>query len=191
MPPTPFWAKPKFVFLGDLSSISLVHFAIRMALWPTLATDDSEQALLSQHFAWSYRYKAPPLFNWMLTALSACHARRRRLDQPASLRAARRPLRLRLSVRAPAPADPRLSALSVYSFAAINTFAEASHRELTHSTTLTAVAAVAWYVFLRLCAAPRLGWYLALGATFGFGMLAKWNFVILAACAAARLPPAP
>ena len=60
---------------------------------------------------------------------------------------------------------------------------------------MAALIAVAWYVFLRLAAAPRLGWYLALGAVFGFGMLAKWNFVLFAlalplACLLGEVSPA-
>jgi 4-amino-4-deoxy-L-arabinose transferase-like glycosyltransferase len=175
----PLWAKPRFVFLAIVVYL-VAHLAIRMAMGPALSTDDAEQALLSQQFAWAYRYKAPPLFNWMLTALdtvvpvSAFSIGLLRYALLGVLYvfmylAARRLL-----------TDPRLSALSVFSFAALNPFAEASHRNLTHSTTLTAVAAVSWYVFLRLAEAPHLGWYLALGGAFGLGMLAKWNFVLLA-----------
>ncbi len=180
MPPTPFWAKPKFV-LSVIILYLAVHFAIRLVLWPTLTTDDAEQALFAQHFAWSYRYRAPPLFTWMLVALG--HVMPVGIVAISLLRyallgvtyvfawlGARRLI-----------ADPRLAALSVFSFAAIHTFSESSHRELTHTTTLAATIAVAWYVFLRLSASPRLRWYLALGATFGLGLLAKWNFVVLAA----------
>jgi hypothetical protein len=174
----PFWAKPKFVFLIVLLYLA-IHFTIRMLMPPGLSVDDAEQALLTQGYAWAYRYKAPPFFNWLLTTLS--HVLPVDRFSISLLRysllgvlyafiylAARRLL-----------TDPRLAALSVYSFAAINPFAEASHRNLTHSTTLTATTAVTWYVFLRLAASPRLGWYLALGAAFGFGMLSKWNFFIL------------
>ena len=68
MPPTPFWAKSKFVLSVILFYLA-VHFAIRMAMGPALATDDAEQALFAQHFAWSYRYRAPPLFTWLLVTL--------------------------------------------------------------------------------------------------------------------------
>jgi hypothetical protein len=77
-------------------------------------------------------------------------------------------------------ADPRLAALSLYSFGAIYVFAYYSHHDLTHTTAMTAMLAVAWYVFVRLAETPRLGWYLALGAVFGLGLLGKWNFVMFA-----------
>jgi 4-amino-4-deoxy-L-arabinose transferase-like glycosyltransferase len=179
MPTSPWWAKPKFVLAMILLYLA-VHFAVRMALWPTLATDDSEQALFSQHFAWTYRYRAPPLFTWMLVGLN--HLIPVGVVSLSIMRYALFGTMLAfvyLTARRLIQ-DPRLAALSVYCFAAIHTFAESSHRELTHATTLAACLAVTWYVFVRLCASPGLGWYLGLGAIFAAGILSKWNFVILA-----------
>jgi 4-amino-4-deoxy-L-arabinose transferase-like glycosyltransferase len=179
MQPPPVWARPSFVW-STIIFYLLAHFAIRMMMGPALSVDDSEQAYFSQSYAWAYRYKAPPLFTWLLVtlgqvipvgvvAIGLVRYALLGLTYGFVYLTARRLI-----------ADPRLSALSVYSFAAINPLAEASHRNLTHSTALTAVAAIAWYIFVRLAATRHLGWYLALGAAFGLGMLAKWNFVILA-----------
>jgi hypothetical protein len=77
--------------------------------------------------------------------------------------------------------DPRLSALCCYSFAAIYMLAFYSHHDLTHTTMMTAMLAVAWYVFVRLAAMPHIDWYLTLGGVFGLGLLGKWNFVMFAA----------
>jgi 4-amino-4-deoxy-L-arabinose transferase-like glycosyltransferase len=156
------------------------HFAVRVAMPRALSVDDAEQALFSQFYAWAYRYKAPPLFVWMLATLGQVvpvNAVSIGLLRYVLLGATF--IFVYLAARR-IIADPRLSALSAYSFAAINTFAEASHRNLTHTTALAATIALSWYVFLRLAATPRVGWYLLLGAVFGLGMLAKWNFVILA-----------
>jgi 4-amino-4-deoxy-L-arabinose transferase-like glycosyltransferase len=175
----PFWATPRFVLSAILVYL-VAHLAIRMAMGAALSIDGAEQALFSQHFAWTYRYKAPPLFTWALAALgwimpvNALSIALLRYGLLGTLYICIYLVARRLI------ADPRLSALSVYSFAAIGTFAEASHRNLTHSTAHAALLAVGWYVFLRLAAAPQLGWYLALGAVFGLGIVAKWNFVIFA-----------
>ncbi len=179
MPP-PFWAKPKVVALVILAYLAS-HFALRMAMWPTLGIDDAEQALFAQEFSWSYRFRAPPLFTWLLLALGrviGVEIVAIGLIRYALLAAtfgvvyltARRLI-----------ADPRLAALSVYSFAAIYIFAYYSHHDLTHTTALSAMLAAAWYVFVRLAAAPAPGWYLGLGAAFGLGLLAKWNFAMFAA----------
>ncbi len=180
MPPIPFWARPRFVFLAILLYL-VAHFAIRLTLGPALSVDNSEQALFAQHYAWAYSFRSPALLTWMLVTLG--HV------MPVGVVAISL---LRYGLLATTYAcvyltarrligDPRLSALSLYSFAAIHIFAESSHRNLSHSISLAAMLAVSWYVFARLAAAPRLGWYLALGVAFALGMLAKWNFVIFAA----------
>jgi 4-amino-4-deoxy-L-arabinose transferase-like glycosyltransferase len=175
----PFWARPRFVLSAILLYL-IAHLAIRMAMGWALSVDDAEQALFSQHFAWTYRYRAPPLFTWMLTSLewitpaSALSIGLIRYGLLGVLYVCVYLVARRLI------ADPRLSALSVYSFAALGTFAEASHRNLTHSTAHAALLAAGWYLFVRLAATPRLGWYLTLGAVFGLGIVAKWNYVIFA-----------
>ncbi len=178
MPP-PFWARPRFVFSAILAYLA-AHFAVRLAMGPGLSVDDAEQALFAQHYAWAYRYRAPPLFTWWLTTLSQVMP-----VGALALALLRYTLLgvlygfLYLTARR-LVTDARLSALSVYSFAIIGTFAEGVHQNLTHSTTLAALVAVTWYVFVRLAANPALSWYLALGVMFGLGILAKWNFVIFA-----------
>lgn len=176
---TPFWARPKFVLAAILLYL-LVHFAVRLAMAHTLGIDDAEQALFAQDFAWSYRAQAPPLFTWILIALgkvlgvsilaiSIIRYALLAVTFGFAYATARRLIR-----------DPRLSALAVYSFAAIYIFAFYSHHDLTHTAMMTAMLAVSWYVFVRLVETPTLGWYLALGAAFGLGLLGKWNFVMFA-----------
>jgi 4-amino-4-deoxy-L-arabinose transferase-like glycosyltransferase len=180
MPPTPVWARPLFVFCA-IAIYLAVHFAVRMAMWHTLGVDDAEQALFAQEFAWSYRNSAPPLFTWLLLGLGQAMG-----VNIVSISVIRYALLAIIYVFTYLTArrliaDPRLAALSLYSFAAIYVFAYYSHHDLTHTTTLAAMLALAWYVFVRLAQSPRLAWYLALGAVSGLGMLGKWNFVMLAA----------
>ncbi len=177
---TPFWARPRFVTAAIIVYLA-VHFAVRLTMWHTLGIDDAEQALFAQDFSWSYRTPAPPLFTWMLIALgkilgvnilsiSLIRYTLLGIIFGFTYGTARRLI-----------GDPRLSALAVYSFTAIYMFAFYSHHDLTHTTMMTAALAVSWYVFVRLAASPRLGWYCALGAAFGLGLLGKWNFVMFAA----------
>lgn len=176
-PPAPFWARPGAVLLIILLYLA-VHFTVRFVGWPTLASDDSEQALFSQHFAWSYRYRAAPLYTWLATALGKImpiDVLSLTLLRYATLASfyvviylvARRLIR-----------DPRLAALAAFSFAGIHAFGESSHINLTHSTLMAALMAAGWYVFLRLSETPRLSWYLAVGVVCGLGVLAKWNFAV-------------
>jgi 4-amino-4-deoxy-L-arabinose transferase-like glycosyltransferase len=174
------WARPRFV-LFSIVAYCLVHFIVRLAMWHTLGIDDAEQALFAQDFSWSYRVQAPPLFTWILivlgkvlginiVAISIIRYVLLGIIFVFAYSTARRLIR-----------DSRLSALAVYSFAAIYMFAFYSHHDLTHTTIMTAMLAVSWYVFVRLVEKPSLGWYLVLGASFGLGLLGKWNFVMFAA----------
>ena len=180
MPRTPIWARPPFV-LSAIVVYLAIHFAVRMGMWHALGIDDAEQALFSQELSWSYRYRAPPLFTWLLVGLGRLIG-----VDIVSISIIRYALLAVILVFAYLTArrlikDPRLAALSLYSFAAIYVFAYYSHHDLTHTTAMAAALAVAWYVFIRLAETPRLGWYVALGAVFGLGLLGKWNFVMFAA----------
>jgi len=174
------WATPRSVAL-ILAGYIAVHFALRLVLPPTLGIDDAEQALFAQQWLPSYRYRAPPLFTWMLmpvfavvgvNALALAIVRYVLLAAAAAFTymTARRLIR-----------DPRLAALATFSPAAIYVVAYYSHHDLTHTTALTTLIAVTWYVFVRLAERPTLAWYVALGIAFGLGVLAKWNFAVLAA----------
>jgi hypothetical protein len=173
-------ARPRSVAL-ILCGYIAVHFALRLVLPATLGIDDAEQALFAQQWLPSYRYRAPPLFTWMLmpvfavvgvNALALAIVRYVLLAAAAAFTymTARRLIR-----------DPRLAALATFSPAAIYVVAYYSHHDLTHTTALTTLIAITWYVFVRLAERPTLAWYIALGIAFGLGVLAKWNFAVLAA----------
>ena len=178
--PPPWWARPHSVAL-ILAAYIAAHFGLRLLLPPTLGIDDAEQALFAQQWLPSYRYRAPPLFTWMLmpaaslvgmNALAVSLVRYALLAVAAgfTFMTARRLVR-----------DPRLAALAAFSPAAIYTVAYYGHHDLTHTAAVTSLIAVSWYVFVRLVESPTMGWYLALGVAFGLGLLAKWNFAIFAA----------
>jgi hypothetical protein len=180
---TPFWATPAGVALIVGLYLAL-HAAIRGLLGPVLGLDDAEQMLFAQDWAWSYRFEQPPLFTWLLTALTD-------LIGPGALAATI--LRYALlailyaAVYAVARAvltDARMAALTVYSYATIYVFAYYSHHDLTHTTMMATMLAVAWWAFTRLATAPTLGAYALLGLVFGLGILGKWNFVMFAAALA-------
>jgi hypothetical protein len=173
------WATPRSVAL-ILGGYIAVHFVLRLVLPPTLGIDDAEQALFAQQWLPSYRYRAPPLFTWMLmpvfavvgvNALALAIVRYVLLAVAAAFTymTARRLIR-----------DPRLAALAAFSPAAIYVVAYYGHHDLTHTAALTTLIAVTWYVFVRLVERPTLGWYVALGVAFSLGVLAKWNFAVLA-----------
>jgi 4-amino-4-deoxy-L-arabinose transferase-like glycosyltransferase len=175
----PVWATPRHVALL-IAAYLLVHLGVRLSMGPALGFDDAEQALFAQHWLPSYRLRAPPLFTWALVAISpltgigvlAVSLLRYAL---LAMLFAFTYLTARRLIR-----DPGLAALATFSFTAIYVFGYYSHHDLTHTTALSAFLAASWYAFVRLCEAPRLSWYLALGLAFGLGILGKWNFAIFA-----------
>lgn len=176
----PFWARPGGVAL-IVGLYLAAHAAVRGLLGPVLGLDDAEQMLFAQAWAWSYRFEQPPLFTWLLTALTqvappgALAATILRYALLAVLYAAVfRVARATLS-------DPRLAALTVYAYATIYVFGYYSHHDLTHTTMMATLLAVAWWVFARLARSPHAGNYVLLGLVFGLGVLGKWNFLMFAA----------
>ena len=179
MPLQPAWAQPRNVALL-IAGYLLVHMGVRLWMGPTLGLDDAEQALFAQQWLLNYRFRAPPLFTWVLVAagdvigtgvLAISLIRYALLAMLFGFiyLTARRLIR-----------DERLAALATYSFTAIYVFGYYSHHDLTHTTALSAFLAASWYVFVRLCETPSTRWYLALGLCFGLGMLGKWNFIMFA-----------
>lgn len=164
------------LILGYLAA----HFALRLLTSPTLGLDDAEQALLAQHFAWGYQIRQPPLYTWLLLpafdllgpsrlALSLVRYLLLGLTYGLLYGVARRWL-----------ADRRLAALAVFSYAAIYLFGYYAHHDLTHTTALAAAIAASFYAFVLLVERQSVARYLLLGLCFGLGLLAKWNFVMLA-----------
>ncbi len=157
-----------------------VHLAVRLLASPTLGIDDAEQALLAQRFAWGYEVRQPPLYTWLLLpvigvlgptllALSLVRYLLLGLTFLGIYGVARRWI-----------ADSRPAALAVLSYGSIYMFGYYAHHDLTHTTALAAAIALSFYAFARLVERPSAPRYLMLGVCFGLGILAKWNFVMLA-----------
>jgi 4-amino-4-deoxy-L-arabinose transferase-like glycosyltransferase len=174
------WLAPRATVALLILGYLAVQLAVRLLTSPTLGTDDAEQALLAQRFAWGYQLRQPPLYTWLLLpAMSAVGPNLVALSLVRYLLlgvtffcmygVARRWI-----------TDPRLSALAVLSYAAIYMFGYYAHHDLTNTTSLAAAIAASFYAFARLVERPTAARYLVLGVCFGLGLLAKWNFVMLA-----------
>ena len=174
------WLAHASLILGLMGAYLVLHFVLRLMLSPTLGVDDAEQILFAQEWDFGYRFRQPPLFTWLLLPV---------IDWvgPGVLAVSI----VRYALLAVTYGffylaalhwidDRRLAALSAFSFSLIYVFAYYAHHDLTHTTALGALIAASLYVFARLSETPKTHHYLLLGLCFGFGMLAKWNFVMLA-----------
>lgn len=174
------WLADPFAVLGLIGLYLFGHFALRLMLSPTLGIDDAEQVLFAQHWAFGYRFRQPPLFTWLLLpvidlvgpgVLAVSLVRYALLAVTFVF--------LYLTARL-CLADQRMAGLATLSFTLIYVFAYYAHHDLTHTTALSAMIALALYVTARLARNPSWTAYGLVGLVFGFGMLAKWNFAMLA-----------
>jgi hypothetical protein len=158
-----------------------LHLLVRLALGGALGFDDAEQALFAQTLAPGYRTAQPPLYTWLLVASIELFG--------ANLFAVILPRYLLLGltflfiylVGRRWIGDQRHAALALFSFALIYVFAYYAHHDLTHTTALGAAIAAAFYAFALIVEQPSSTLrYALLGLIFGFGLLSKWNFVMLA-----------
>jgi 4-amino-4-deoxy-L-arabinose transferase-like glycosyltransferase len=175
------WLGSPRIVVGLIAAYLGVHLVVRLLTEPSLGMDDAEQALFAQTWSVGYRFRQPPLFTWLalplfawlgpgVLALSILRYLLLGLTYVCMYGTARRWIE-----------DPRLAALSVFSFALMYVFAYYAHHDLTHTTALGAAIALTFYAFARLVERPSTAHYALLGVAFGLGLLAKWNFVMLAA----------
>lgn len=174
------WLGHAPIVLGLIAAYLGLHFAVRLHLSPTLGIDDAEQILFAQQWAFGYRFRQPPLFTWLL--LPVIEVAGPGVLAVSIVRYALLALTYGLLYLTALYwiDDRRWAALSVFSFSSIYVFAYYAHHDLTHTTALGAMVAASLFAFTRLAAQPTLPHYLLLGFCFGLGMLAKWNFVMLA-----------
>src|SRR3954447_13371695 len=53
-------------FWAGLAGYLVLHFLLRLWASPNIGTDEVEQALFAQSWAWGYNPRQPPLFTWLL-----------------------------------------------------------------------------------------------------------------------------
>lgn len=172
-------ARPPLI-IGLILAYLVTHFILRLNFSPTLGIDDAEQALFAQHWAQGYRFRQPPLFTWLLLPITDMVG-----PGVLAISIVRYSLLALTYICLYLTAlswidDRRLAGLSVLSFSLIYVFAYYAHHDLTHTTALGAMIAASLLAFTRLSQQPTTPRYLLLGLCFGLGMLAKWNFVMLA-----------
>ncbi|MGI9418246.1 MAG: glycosyltransferase family 39 protein [Geminicoccaceae bacterium] len=174
------WLAETHVILWLIGLYLVGHCALRLALGPTLGLDDAEQILFAQRWDFGYRFRQPPLFTWLLLPIiDIVGPGVLAVSLVRYLLLAITFVCLYLTARLCLD-DQRFSGLAVLSYALIYVFAYYAHHDLTHTTALGAAIALAFHVTARLAKNPSLPAYGLLGLVFGFGLLAKWNFALLA-----------
>ena len=154
---------------------------LRLALSPALDMDEAEQIVWTQHLAWGYGVQ-PPLYTWLqwgvnrllggqsVLALSLLKHSLLALTYVLLWHAAR--------LQGLGARGAWQAAGGVLLFALVCWMAV---RDLTHSVLLLTCSAGLYLALVRLLARPSPVRFAALGAALAAGMLAKYNFALIAA----------
>ncbi|MHC4092984.1 MAG: glycosyltransferase family 39 protein, partial [Planctomycetota bacterium] len=174
------WLLTPWSFRLAILGYMALLFAMRGFLFPGAPNDDSEQLLYSQSFDLGYDIRNPPLYTWLvivaqqllgvsIAAVSAVKFSLLALIYLLFHETARLVLR-----------DERWAIVAALSPLAIYYIAWDSMRNYSHSVLVVFACLLTLFVLLRLERSGRLGWYLALGATFAVGMVSKYNYLLFA-----------
>jgi 4-amino-4-deoxy-L-arabinose transferase-like glycosyltransferase len=158
------------------------HAASRFTLPSSLGYDDAEQVLFAQAWSLGYRFQQPPLVTWLMLALREGLGMAPGLASVTLLRAlllGALHLGLYLAARRWL-GDPLRAALASAALATTYTLGYLAHADLLVTTALAATVALGLWLWHRLLERPSLARTLAFGLICGLGLLAKWNFVMLA-----------
>ncbi|HLF59326.1 MAG TPA: glycosyltransferase family 39 protein [Alphaproteobacteria bacterium] len=163
-------------FLALLACYIALHFALRLALSPTVGVDDVAEGLFAQSLQWTYYPRQPPLYTWLLwgsfrlfgvtvAALAFLKYALVALGYLFFYLSARRMF-----------ADRRIALLAALSPSLIYAVGYGVHLGFTNTVLLTAACAATFYVLLRVIQDGRTGDYVALGVAIGIGLLSKWGY---------------
>jgi hypothetical protein len=167
-------------FLAVVAGYVLFHFALRLALSPTIGVDDVMEAIFAQNLQWTYQPRQPPLYTWLLFAsfkvfgvgVAAAAFVRYGLLAAGYLffyLAARRMF-----------ADRKLALAAALSPSLIYAIGYGVHLGFTNTVLLTAACAATFYALLRVFQDGQTGDYAALGLALGLGLLSKWGYPVFA-----------
>jgi 4-amino-4-deoxy-L-arabinose transferase-like glycosyltransferase len=174
------WLRSPTALFISLAILSALHVVVRVSISPVADLDEAEQLVFTQAWHWGYGSQAP-LYTWLQILTF-------KLTGPSIFGLALLKNLLLFATcilvywtgREMTQTHTGAS-LATVSLLFIPQFAYESHRDLTHSVAVTAIAAATLLVFFRLRRNYHPGWYFALGGLFGLGLLAKYNYALVIA----------
>ena len=172
-----FLTRPNGVFLA-LWIYVLAFAVLRLAGSPLIGTDDVQQALAAQSWAWGYEPRNPPLYTWLLMSAYSMFG----VTQVAHVfikyalilaefifayLCGRRLFR-----------TAGYAELSALSLMLVHLVGISSHVVFTHTVALGAALFMTWWALLRVLQERRSIDYALLGLACALGLLSKYNFIL-------------
>lgn len=155
------------------------HAVIRVLISPSLGKDEAEQVLLAQALAWGYGPQ-PPLYTWFVAGAFAIFG-----EGILALSLLKNVLLAATYLLTFATArlvsrDRLVAAAAAASLLLLPQIAWESQRDLTHSILVAFATALFTFSLVHVLDRGRRWPYLLLGVAFAAGVLAKFNFPIIA-----------
>jgi 4-amino-4-deoxy-L-arabinose transferase-like glycosyltransferase len=157
-----------------------VCWTLRVTLFAGTGGDDAEQLVFSQTFAWGYGIGNPPLFTWVTAAAATVFGPGVGLVEAVKFAALALTYVLLYRAGRILLADHRLAALAAMAPLALYPVGWDAVLGFTHSVFLMAAVAGFFLCLLRLRAGAGWAVYLLTGFAAACGMLAKYNFGLIA-----------
>lgn len=167
-------------FLWFIAAYAVAQALLRVAVSPSLGRDDLIEAIIAQGWALGYNPSQPPLYTWMIVAVSEmigygvpAHA----IVKFGCLYVAYRYFFLAAER---AIGDSYHAALATVTWMLTYMFGWDVTQNYTQSVVLLAICSSLLYVTLRLRDEPQWRDYLVLGLLLGLGTLSKYGFPLFA-----------
>ncbi|HUA55073.1 MAG TPA: glycosyltransferase family 39 protein [Candidatus Sulfotelmatobacter sp.] len=161
-----------------LAAYLSVHFALRLWASPNIGTDDVEQALFAQFWAWGYNPTQPPLFTWLLLGAYALFGTGILAHVVVKYVALGLTYGFAYGCARRLITSPTLAVLATLSLVLIYDFGWGVHTGVTHSLILSVAIFGTLLALLRLVERRRTLDYLVIGFAIGLGLLTKYSYGI-------------
>ncbi|MFZ0693411.1 MAG: glycosyltransferase family 39 protein [Alphaproteobacteria bacterium] len=163
-------------FAALLALYILIHFALRLAISPAIAVDDVAETIFAQNLQWSYYYRQPPLYTWLLWgAFRVFGVTAAAVFLVKYTLVALGYVFYYLSAREIID-DRRLVLAAALSPSLIYAIGYGVHVGFTNTVLLTTSCAATFNAFLLVTRRGENGDYLFFGAALAAGLLSKWGF---------------
>ncbi len=166
-------ARGFFVFL---SVLMLALLLIRSLAFPGTGGDDGEQIVFAQYLSIGYYPRNPPLYAWLVHGAQYVFGVSVMAVSAVKFLAVWGSCAVLFACGRLLYRDDRIAALAALSPLAAYLLFWDGVTGLSNSILVMLPCALSFYAVLRLYAAPRLLWYLALGIFAGLGFLSKYGY---------------
>jgi 4-amino-4-deoxy-L-arabinose transferase-like glycosyltransferase len=171
--------RDNLIAFGIIFGYCVAYAAIRLLISSSMELSEAEQFLDASFFSFGYGQQAP-LYSWIVKAVTLVFGM-----NIVTLIAVKYSLLCLFYFFFYLIArdfwDMKTSLLLTGSLLLLPTFSYEVHRDLTHTILVSLMAAITYYLYLRMVREIRTMYYALIGISVGLGILSKYNFLFFLA----------